>query len=166
MLKFEDMGQDVLLLLLLIIANGAPIVAYRLFGAKLDCPVDFGARARDGRRILGASKTWRGIIVAILSTAVAAMILGWSWQLGTLFGGLVMLGDLLSSFIKRRLGMPPSSMAFGLDQIPESLLPLAVLSAEFNLAWWRVIVLVLLFIMIELALSRILYKLRIRNRPY
>lgn len=160
------MGQDVLLILLLIIANGAPIIAYRLFGKRLDSPVDFGARAHDGRRILGASKTWRGIFASILLTGLAATIFGWSWWIGTLFGGLAMIGDLISSFIKRRLGMPPSSMAFGLDQIPESLLPLAVLSDQFNLAWWRVVGLVLLFIVIELVLSRILYKLRIRNRPY
>jgi hypothetical protein len=37
-----------------------------------------------------------------------------------------MAGDLLSSFVKRRLNLPPSSRATGLDQIPESLLPALV----------------------------------------
>ena len=39
-----------------------------------------------------------------------------------------MTGDLFSSFIKRRFGSAPSSQALGLDQIPESLLPLVACS--------------------------------------
>jgi hypothetical protein len=35
-----------------------------------------------------------------------------------------MAGDLFSSFLKRRLNLPPSSPALGLDQVPESLFPL------------------------------------------
>ena len=35
-----------------------------------------------------------------------------------------MAGDLFSSFVKRRLHLPSSSMAIGLDHIPESLFPL------------------------------------------
>lgn len=34
-----------------------------------------------------------------------------------------MTGDLVSSFVKRRIDLPPSSRASGLDQMPESLFP-------------------------------------------
>ena len=44
---------------------------------------------------------------------------------GTPLGGGAMLGDALSSFIKRRMGAAPSSRATGLDQIPEALLAAA-----------------------------------------
>jgi CDP-archaeol synthase len=42
---------------------------------------------------------------------------------GLLVSAMAMIGDLLSSFVKRRMKLVPGSMAFALDQIPESLLP-------------------------------------------
>jgi hypothetical protein len=42
---------------------------------------------------------------------------------------MAMAGDLLSS-LSKRLGMEPSTMALGLDQIPESVFP-ALLAAQF-----------------------------------
>lgn len=157
---------DFKLLLILIIANGAPIGARLVFGNKYDHPVDLGLRFIDKKRLLGNSKSWRGIISAIVTAIIGAVVLGFTWKTGLLLGGWAMLGDLFSSFIKRRLGMLPSSMAFGLDQIPESLFPLLAVSSILGLEWWRVLYLVLLFIVIELSLSRILFKFKIRKRPY
>ena len=42
---------------------------------------------------------------------------------GLLVSAMAMIGDLLSSFVKRRMKLVPGSMALALDQIPESLLP-------------------------------------------
>ncbi|MBE9560221.1 MAG: CDP-archaeol synthase, partial [Proteobacteria bacterium] len=75
-------------------------------------------------------------------------------------------GDLGSSFIKRRLSMQPSSMAPLLDQVPESFFPAFMMMHTFNLNISSVILLVLIFIIIELALSHILYKYGIRKNPY
>jgi hypothetical protein len=36
---------------------------------------------------------------------------------------MAMIGDPLSSFVKRRMKLVPGSMALALDQIPEPLLP-------------------------------------------
>jgi len=79
---------------------------------------------------------------------------------------MAMSGDLFSSFVKRRLGRPPSSRAIGLDQVPESLLPLLACTFFLPLSFLDVIVTLLLFFVGELALSRVLFKLHIRNRPY
>ncbi len=157
---------DLKLLLILIIANGAPIGARLLFGSKFDHPVDCGLRFENGKRLFGDSKSWRGIFSAIVVATIGAVALGFTWNIGMILGVWTMLGDLFSSFIKRRLGMKPSSMALGLDQIPESLFPLLAVSPILDLEWWRVLYLVLLFIVIELGLSRILFKLKIRKRPY
>ncbi|HXK57554.1 MAG TPA: CDP-archaeol synthase, partial [Gammaproteobacteria bacterium] len=83
-----------------------------------------------------------------------------------LIGGFAMLGDLLSSFFKRRLGLNPSAMAFGLDQIPESLLPLLVCRPLLDLSWLQVCLLTLGFLILELLLSQLLYRLGIRRHPY
>jgi CDP-2,3-bis-(O-geranylgeranyl)-sn-glycerol synthase len=77
-----------------------------------------------------------------------------------------MLGDLFSSFIKRRLGKPSSSMALGIDQIPESLFPMIAARFLLHVTWLDVLVVVVLFFILELVLSKILYKLKIRNEPY
>jgi hypothetical protein len=45
------------------------------------------------------------------------------WTIGLLVAATAMIGDLFSSFAKRRMKLAPGSTALGLDQIPESLLP-------------------------------------------
>ena len=52
------------ILVLLVVVNGAPIIAARLFGSRYDAPVDLGARLPDGRPLFGSSKTWRGLAAA------------------------------------------------------------------------------------------------------
>ena len=77
-----------------------------------------------------------------------------------------MAGDLVSSFIKRRLGRPPSTRAIGLDQIPESLLPLLACKLPLLLSWMDIFAGVVLFLVGELLLSRLLYRAHIRDQPY
>jgi CDP-2,3-bis-(O-geranylgeranyl)-sn-glycerol synthase len=154
------------LLLLLLMANGAPILARNLFASAADWPIDAGYIASDGYRLLGPSKTWRGLVAAVVATAALAALLGYPLLLGALFGLYAMLGDLLTSFIKRRLGLLPSARAFGLDQLPEAVLPLALLHAQMGLDWLHGIVLLVLFIVTDVLLSRLLYRLKIRRRPY
>lgn len=154
------------LLLLLVAANGAPIIARKLLGARADRPIDNHRCFIDGQPLFGSSKTWRGLIAAMLVTPPAAWLLGLPPLIGLHVALLAMLGDLLSSFVKRRLRIPPSGMAFGLDQIPEALLPLLVVGLELGLDPADVVLLSVVFLVVELLLSRILYRLDIRKRPY
>lgn len=87
-------------------------------------------------------------------------------ELGALAAAAAMSGDLLSSFIKRRLNIAASGQALGLDQIPESLLPLLLLRDELNLADRDIFIIVVDFLVLELLLSRLLFWLHIRERPY
>jgi CDP-diglyceride synthetase len=109
--------------LLLAIANGTPVLAEKLLGRFLSYPLDAGKTFVDGRPLFGSSKTIRGIAIAVIATSACAPVLGITWPTGSLIGVAAMAGDLVSSFVKRRMGRPPSSRALGLDQIPESLLP-------------------------------------------
>lgn len=154
------------LLLLIIIANGAPILLRALLKNNYNLAVDFGKKLPDRQRVFGRSKTWRGIVAALIVTAIAAVLLGYSPQTGMLVAGYAILGDLFSSFIKRRLTLDASSKAPLLDQIPESLLPALMLRQTFNLDALAVLLLVALFIIIELALSQLLYSWGLRRRPY
>ncbi|MBZ4193849.1 MAG: CDP-archaeol synthase [Candidatus Contendobacter sp.] len=153
-------------LLLILIANGVPVIATAICGRRGARPLDGGRQLTDGQRLLGDSKTWRGLLLALAVTGLAAVALKLPVLTGVSIGGAAMVGDLLSSFIKRRLGMASSSMALGLDQIPESLLPLLAVAGEFGLSWTTIGLITIGFIVVELALSRVLYRLGVRNRPY
>jgi CDP-2,3-bis-(O-geranylgeranyl)-sn-glycerol synthase len=154
------------LLLLIILANGAPVILRALLKDKLDTPLDFGRKLPDNRPVFGRSKTWRGAVGAIILTSVGAVALGYGISTGAQVAIYALIGDLLSSFSKRRLGLAPSSMAPLLDQIPESLLPAIMMMDSFELDVQSVILLVCLFIVLELLLSYVLFKLGIRKRPY
>jgi CDP-diglyceride synthetase len=153
-------------LALLTFANGTPVIAKRLFGSYLAFPLDAGMNFVDGWPLLGPSKTIRGLVLSVAVTAAAAPVLGVSVATGALLACLAMLGDIISSFTKRRLKLPSSAQAIGLDQIPESLLPLVVLQNALSLTWPDVIICTGIFLVGELMISRVLYWLHIRDQPY
>jgi CDP-2,3-bis-(O-geranylgeranyl)-sn-glycerol synthase len=154
------------LLILLTVANGAPVIAKRVLGDRLAWPLDGEVRFIDGRPLFGASKTIRGLVLAVLATSIAAPLLGLTLVTGALIGLGAMAGDLLSSFIKRRLDFKPSSRATGLDQVPESLIPALLCREALGFGAADIVAVVVLFFVGEIVLSRLLYQLRIRDRPY
>lgn len=154
-------------LLLLLVANGAPILARLLPGLRhWSRPLDGGYRLADEQRLFGKHKTWRGLLAAVLLTTVTAGLLSFPLWLGALVGALSMVGDLLASFVKRRLQLPPGATAPGLDQVPESLLPLVVLYRPLELEWIEIVLITGLFVILNLLLSRVLYYLHIRRHPW
>jgi len=108
------------LLVLLTLANGTPVVINRFLGRRLSYPIDRGVRFVDGKPLLGSSKTIRGVLFSVLVTAAGASLAGLEWNVGAVLGSVAMAGDLFSSFLKRRMGLPAGSRATGLDQVPES----------------------------------------------
>jgi CDP-diglyceride synthetase len=154
------------LLVLLAVANGTPLFAKKLLGDFLAHPVDGGLLFIDQRRLFGASKTIRGVVLALALTAVAAPWLGLDIAVGLAVGAAAMAGDLFSSFGKRRAGLPPSARATGLDQVPEALLPLLVCCIWLDLSLIDVAVGVAAFFLGEIVLSRLLHQLHLREQPY
>lgn len=154
------------LFILIILANGAPILAHNLLGNKADYPIDGNLHFIDKRPLFGRSKTWRGLIASLLLTSLLAWLLGYSIQTGLLIALAAMGGDLLTSFIKRRFNMPSSSMAPMFDQVAESLFPALVVMDIFALTSLNIILLVLAFILFDLLLSQLLHRIGLRRRPY
>ncbi len=153
-------------LLLLVLVNSAPILLKRLLGPRLAWPLDNGWAFLDGRPLLGTSKTWRGLIAAILVGTVAAPLAGLSLLAGAGFAAASMAGDLLSSFSKRRLGLSPGGRAMVLDQVPEALLPLFLYREALALGWPAIAGIVLAFLLIDVVMSRLLYRIGLRDRPH
>ncbi|WP_031438785.1 CDP-archaeol synthase [Methylobacter tundripaludum] len=151
---------------LLVAANGAPVLINKVLGKRWAWPVDNKLKLRDGRRLFGNTKTWRGLCSAVCFATLVAFLSGIEPLTGVLFGALAMAGDLLASFIKRRMGCSESSRARGLDTVPESLLPILLLKEPLALSLIDIILIVALFFLIEELISPVLYRLHIRKRPY
>lgn len=120
------LSLELLLLMLapMYVANSSALV----FGGKT--PLDRRRRWSDGRRILGDGKTLRGTVLGtlwgVLTTCVLIAFFPFWTQLffpgNYLYYGILVSmgaigGDLLGSFIKRRLGFSRGESAIGLDQL-------------------------------------------------
>jgi len=147
-------------LILIIAANGAPVLAAYLPGRWLKIPIDRGRTWCDGRRLLGHSDTVRGVIASLLLTTVIAVLLHRPAWIGLLIASFAMIGDAASSFAKRRLGLADGARAFGLDQIPESLLPLLVLMSHSGLTWADILIIVSGFVLFSVLISPLRLSLR------
>lgn len=92
-----------------------PNSAAALFGGGK--PIDGGRLHHDGRRLLGEGKTWRGLILGIVSGIVVGLlqigirhVSGWevlpvlTVLAVVLLATGALLGDLVKSYFKRRLG--------------------------------------------------------------
>jgi CDP-diglyceride synthetase len=153
-------------MVLLTLANGTPVVAKKIFGQSFALPLDAGLTFFDGRPLFGPSKTIRGIVFAVLVSTAGSPLLGLDWSVGAIAAAAAMAGDLCSSFVKRRLNFPSSSQAFGLDQLPESLLPLLACRTSLSLTAADIVFGVGIFLIGEVILSRILYRAHLRDEPY
>lgn len=115
-------------------ANMAPVLAKKLnLLKKMNFPVDMNATFYR-KPIFGRHKTFRGLIVGITTGIILAYIqtslynlsfFKWisitdysnPFLLGFLLGMGAMLGDLLKSFFKRRIGIPLGRPFIPFDQI-------------------------------------------------
>jgi len=84
------------------VANASPVP---LGGGT---PIDFGRKFIDGRRIFGDGKTIRGSVLGVLCGIIASFAVSFYDPLflttGLILSFLTIFGDILGSFIKRRLG--------------------------------------------------------------
>lgn len=144
-------------MILLIMANLMPWALGRMCGSRWAAPMDCGMVWPDGRRLLGSHKTWRGLAASLLGCAGAAALLGMHWWFGIQFASLSMLGDAISSALKRRRGRVPGQDDVGFDQLPEALLPLIILRNALSLGWREIILVTTVFAALDLI------SLRVRN---
>jgi len=112
------------------IANMTPVI-FRFIPCNY--PLDANKKFR-GKPLLGANKTWRGLILGILSAIVfvwiqkllyqpmqAYSLVDYStvnvWLLGLMLGFGALFGDLVASFSKRQLKISPGQPWTPFDQL-------------------------------------------------
>jgi CDP-2,3-bis-(O-geranylgeranyl)-sn-glycerol synthase len=121
-------------------ANMAPPIAKKFkFLESLKIPIDRGKKFSDGRSLFGQNKTYRGYVVGIIGGIIGAYIqmllfkypifqnisiIGIDYTshfvvllLGVLLGFGAITGDLIESFLKRRVGMDSGESFVPWDQI-------------------------------------------------
>lgn len=149
------LGKITSALLLIVAANSTPWLLGHWLAQRWAWPVDGGSKLWDGERLFGAHKTWRGVFVGSLTCGLLAISLGLGFMRGMGFGALSLLGDALSSAIKRRLHLAPGREVPGLDQLPEALLPTWVFSYSLQLGWRDCLLVALVFAALDLSLTRL-----------
>jgi CDP-2,3-bis-(O-geranylgeranyl)-sn-glycerol synthase len=156
-------------------------------------PID-GGRSINGKRILGDGKTWRGLFGGWASGIVLGLILmGISyifdkdglWGYVNIWTGLgvviclslgSLLGDMMGSFIKRRLGIERGKKAPILDQY-DFLIGAFLVTALFYPYWvyetyiegWHILALIFLLIvtlLLHRAMNIIGYKAGLKDVPW
>lgn len=148
-------------------------------------PIDFGKNFRDGWRIFGDGKTWRGLFTGILSGILAGVCLilaagqfpGLPLPVQTLLSVTLLatgalLGDLVKSFFKRRFNRERGArwpVADQYDLVAGAFLLLLV----FDPAWFFaavtlpvLIVILILTPVLHRATNIIGYVLRIKEVPW
>jgi len=140
-----DWLMDLKVGLVLVSANTIPVLAARVLGSRLATPVDFNHCLADGRPVFGPHKTWRGVISGTVAAALVGSAAGLPAAIAATMGVLALMGDLASSFAKRRSGKTSGAWVPGLDQLPEVLLPLLALKPLLPITWADVLLIAALF---------------------
>jgi CDP-diglyceride synthetase len=145
-------------LALLIAANATPVIVAKLANDRWSAPLDFGHVLRDGQRLFGAHKTWRGLVSGVLAGTIAAALTHLPLWVGAGFAMASLLGDALSSAVKRRMKLQPGREIPGLDQLGEALLPLVLFAGPLSLDGQQIALVTIVFCVLDLASARLRHR--------
>jgi len=132
--------------------------------------MDFGKNFIDGKRILGANKTFRGFVIG-LSVGVAVGLMDaavfhfpWLFALFVPLGAL--LGDLVGAFFKRRLNIAPGGLLPVVDQV-DFVVGALILSLPLMINDWQTALAALLITPpIHLFTNFLAYKFKLKKNPW
>ncbi len=135
-------------------------------------PIDLGKKFIDGHRILGDGKTFEGLLVGLYFGFIVSftyMLLQYDFY-STLILYLsciaAILGDLLGSFIKRRLGLKRGERALLLDQLDFFLASSIVLIIHGLVDYILFIVALVIIVLLHIFTNRVAYILGLKNVPW
>ncbi|MDI6888132.1 MAG: CDP-2,3-bis-(O-geranylgeranyl)-sn-glycerol synthase [Methanocellales archaeon] len=144
--------------------------------------IDFGKTFRDGRRILGDGKTYRGFVLGVLTGVVVGIgqnlvapdieypVFATSALIFLPLGA--MIGDLVKSFLKRRAGFEQGAPLPLIDQLDLVLGAWAftyVFSHEWfvtNFTLWVMILVIIITPVLHIIVNIIGYKLGKKDVPW
>ena len=116
--------------------------------------MDGGLTLADGTRALGDHKTWRGVVAGTLACGIAAPLMHYDVALGLAFGLLAVFADAATSFLKRRLHLKPGVELPVVDQLPEALLPILLLSVPLGVTLLEAAAIAGAFLLLDIGFTR------------
>jgi CDP-2,3-bis-(O-geranylgeranyl)-sn-glycerol synthase len=150
------------------VGNSAPVL---LAGRH---PVDGGRLWRDGRPILGPGKTWEGLIIGVYLAWASAILLYYYFGdpmvfiIGLVGGVSALVGDMIGSFIKRRLGLKRGDPFPIVDQLDFALMasivywPLSPLFRRIDFISYSLLIILVLHV----ATNNIAFYLGVKDRRW
>jgi CDP-2,3-bis-(O-geranylgeranyl)-sn-glycerol synthase len=172
--------ESVWLILPAYAANGLVPVFKRWFRHSID-----GKRNFRGNRLFGDGKTWEGFIAGMFFAVLIALVeqfafpyLPWDVSpvqlniapmgvlLGLALGFGTMLGDLMGSFVKRRLGLERGKPTFLIDQEFFVIFALFFAGTIALIKYQTVILLLVITPLVHWAANAAGYLLHVTRRPW
>jgi CDP-2,3-bis-(O-geranylgeranyl)-sn-glycerol synthase len=154
------MVETIYLYLPAYLANAAPVIAG---GGN---PLDGGRIWRDGRPLLGSHKTVRGTLAGVIVGTVVGLV-----QMMPLRGFLLAIGtiggDIIVSFLKRRIDLKPGAPFPVADQL--GFIIVAVVLASVvppPTTWERVVAIVVATIPIHFVSNFFAWILKLKSHPW
>jgi CDP-2,3-bis-(O-geranylgeranyl)-sn-glycerol synthase len=173
-------GQCVWYILPAYLANMAPLMTAMALKQRFAYPLDFGLTL-GGEPVLGAHKTFRGLLAGLAVAVTVASVQAWLYQRppirtlsllpydqvhpawwGLLMGAGAIAGDALKSFVKRRLGIPPGQPWIPFDQIDFLIGALALTSIAFTPPWSVVAGILIVMPVIKVLVAHAAYRVGLR----
>ena len=161
-------------------ANMAPVLVKKINFLKI--PIDFGEKINN-KPIFGKNKTFRGLVFGVLFAVIIAYIqfiyyennifsdlvlIDYSnWLLiGLLLGFGAIIGDLVESFIKRRLNYESGKPFVPFDQIDFVLGALIFVFPIVFLSINKIFIIILLSFVLHIIVNHSAFYLKIRNEKW
>lgn len=157
------------------IANLSPVIAARMPLLKnWKAPLDMG-KSINGQRVLGANKTWRGLLFGALMAALTAGIiyeirdsnnsLATAMIIGGLMGFGALIGDAVESFFKRRRGVKPGDAWFPFDQTDYIIGGLVIVAPFTDVSLALALAVFFLYFVLHVVTSYFGYLVGLKDKP-
>lgn len=162
------------------VANMAPVLLARIAGPGR--PIDSGTTCH-GKRLFGEHKTWQGLFGGTAAGLICFLLQRWLYALpffrsmsvidyeraplviGLLMGAGALGGDLVKSFIKRRVGIDPGKPWFPFDQIDYIAGAILCTFLLIPLTAVETALILVTFVILHLIVSAAGFALRLKEQP-
>ena len=161
-------------------ANMAPVIVKKINFLKI--PIDFGKEINN-KPIFGKNKTFRGLFFGVLFAVIISYIQSIFYDnnifselaladysnwllLGFLIGFGAIFGDLIKSFIKRRLNYEPGKPFVPFDQTDFVFGALIFVYPLVNLQFDKIIIIVILSIVLHIIVNHLAFYTGVRKEKW
>ena len=177
MIDYSIVSEFVLRISLVLLPIYVSNACAMLLGGKT--PIDFGKKFFDGRALLGKGKTFKGTIFGIgAGIIVAAAINGLLFKqtaqyysnhyvlIASILVVLAILGDIIGSFIKRRMNIERGQPVLLLDQLDFVIVPMLFLLLQNLISFAEIIIVLAITLIVHKAANYIAFKFKLKKVPW